>query len=330
MKTFIIISFSVAIVFIGIMGVIAFGGPTRPESIKLNERFQNIDWSQLTPKKQYLARDGVKLSYRNYHPTITSPKNEIKLKGSVVLVHGSSANNASMMALALALSSDGYDVYALDVRGHGDSGVKGQISYIGQLEDDVADFMAVINPPKPSTLLGFSAGGGFALRFAASYQQNIFQSYLLMSPFLSQSAPTYRPDSGGWVNVGLPRVFALMLLNHIGIKWFNDLDVVAYAVDDDPYANLTGAYSYNLSQNFRPHADYISDVKAVRAPMMLMVGANDDQFFAEHFAPFFANANPEIKAEIVPNIDHIGLILDEKSVKYAVKLVNQLNAEKGQ
>ncbi len=58
---------------------------------------------------------------------------------------------------------------------------------------------------QPATLAGFSSGGGFALRFAGSDRQKLFSNYLLLSPFISQNAPTYRPNSGGWVSVGLPR-----------------------------------------------------------------------------------------------------------------------------
>ena len=106
------------------------------------------------------------------------------------------------------------------MRGHGDSGSKGQIAYVGQLDDDLEDFMRSVQPARPATLAGFSAGGGFALRVAAGERQTLFDQYLLLSPFISQDAPTYRPDSGGWVSVGMPRIVALSLLDAVGVHAF--------------------------------------------------------------------------------------------------------------
>jgi alpha-beta hydrolase superfamily lysophospholipase len=39
-------------------------------------------------------------------------------------------------------------------------------------------FVQAVQPPSPSTLIGFSSGGGFVLRFAASEMQSAFDSYL--------------------------------------------------------------------------------------------------------------------------------------------------------
>ena len=64
--------------------------------------------------------------------------------------------------------------------------VVGQIAYIGQLENDLTDFMHAVSPPAPVTLAGFSSGGGFAVRFAGSSRQDLFQSYLFLAPFLSR------------------------------------------------------------------------------------------------------------------------------------------------
>ena len=35
----------------------------------------------------------------------------------------------------------GCETYAVDIRGHGGSGTRGDITYIGQLEDDLADLV---------------------------------------------------------------------------------------------------------------------------------------------------------------------------------------------
>ena len=92
------------------------------------------------------------------------------------------------------------------------SGTRGDIGYVGQLEDDLADFVAVVrktNPSVPLTLIGHSAGGGFALRVAASPIQNLFGRTVLLAPYLGYKAPTNRPNSGGWANADIPRFIGL-------------------------------------------------------------------------------------------------------------------------
>ncbi len=55
----------------------------------------------------------------------------------IVLVHGSSARARSMHVLSRSLAKAGFTVAALDMRGHGDSGTRGQAAYIDQLDDAV-------------------------------------------------------------------------------------------------------------------------------------------------------------------------------------------------
>ena len=198
-------------------GLIVFGGPGVPDAMpSINKPFNSVDFSSLPALGTYTARDGAKLAFRQY-PT------SVDKKGSIVLVHGSSASSESMHVMAQAFAADGYATYALDMRGHGASGDKGQIAYIGQLEDDVEDFLAGVSVAQPRTLLGFSSGAGFVLRVAGSVRQAEFNHYLLISPFLSHTAPTYRPNSGGWVKVGIPRIVGLSILNSAGITAFNHL-----------------------------------------------------------------------------------------------------------
>ncbi len=206
---------------------LVLGGPSEPPPMpSINNPFKNIDYSDLPAASHFVARDGVKLTFRAY----PAPGNSAK--GSVVLVHGSSASGVSMHVMAKGFAAAGYTAYALDIRGHGGSGTRGRIAYVGQLEDDLEDFVSSVKPDQPATLVGFSSGGGFGLRFAGSTRQKLFSGYLLLSPFISQKAPTYRPNSGGWVNVGVPRFVAIALLNAMGIRAFNDLPVTKFALNE--------------------------------------------------------------------------------------------------
>jgi alpha-beta hydrolase superfamily lysophospholipase len=302
-------------------GAVLWGGPKTPPALPgINHPFKSLDYSTLPPSSHFTARDGSALAYRFYAPA-TQPA-----KGSVVLLHGSSASSRSMHTLARALAAGGYSAYALDVRGHGESGTKGHIRYVGQLEDDLQDFMTTVRPPAPATLLGFSSGGGFALRFAGSARQDLFASYLLLSPFIHQSAPTARPDSGGWVSVGIPRLVALTLLNLAGIHRFNDLPVTRFALDEQARTELTAQYSYNLAQNYRPPHDYRANIRAVHQPLRLLAGTDDEVFFADQFAGVFAAEGQPVPVTLLPGINHIGLSVSPAGTQAALAAVDALQA----
>ena len=92
---------------------IALGGP-------VSDPFKNnVDFSDLPEASYATARDGTKLAFRAY------PATGGAVKGSVVLVHGSSASSSSMHLMAKGFAAAGYAAYTLDIRGHGKSGSKG-------------------------------------------------------------------------------------------------------------------------------------------------------------------------------------------------------------
>jgi non-heme chloroperoxidase len=302
-----------------VAAAVAFGGPDTPEPMhSVNDPFKAVDFSDLPPLERYIARDGARLGYRAYRAAAESPL------GSVTLVHGSSASSNSMHPLAQAFARAGYTVYALDVRGHGGSGPKGRIAYVGQLEDDLEDFVKAADPKAPATLAGFSAGGGFVLRVAGGPKQPHFQNYLLLSPFLGQDAPTYRPNSGGWVKVGLPRIFALSALNALGLTQYNDLPVTRFALSPEAARMLTPQYSYALAINFRPPSDYMSTLRQLRRPAQLLAGKLDEAFYVDRFASVFEAADNPIPVTLMPGVGHIGITLDAQAHAAAIKAVQSM------
>jgi len=300
----------------GMTAAIAFGGPATPKTMaSINEPFNSVDFSDVPDLKTYNASDGTALAYRHYVSTGEANR------GSVVLVHGSSARSDSMHVAAKGFTDAGYDAYTLDIRGHGVSGERGQIDYIGQLEDDVADFIAKVKPAQPATLAGFSSGGGFVLRFAGSKRQTLFNDYLLMAPFISQDAPSYRPDSGGWVSVGLPRIIGLSILNGFGIRALNDLPVTAFALDEKSKEFLTPAYSFALATNFRPLTDYKANIRAAAQPVSVIVGTDDEAFYADQFQPIFETESKNWPVTLVRGVGHIPLTLEKSAIDAAVAAV---------
>jgi pimeloyl-ACP methyl ester carboxylesterase len=161
---------------------------TRPPPLaSISNTARAVDRSTMPDIERFQARDGTGLAYRHY------PARGAAVGRVAVLVHGSSGSSTSIHALADALAARGVETFAVDIRGHGASGARGDLGYVGQLEDDLVDFVAVVrknSPDAPLTLLGHSAGGGFALRVAASPIQNLFARTVLLAPYLGYNAPT--------------------------------------------------------------------------------------------------------------------------------------------
>src|SRR3954449_11408914 len=128
MKRLLITILIILAVLLAALGLaIALGGPddAPPPMLSISDPFKNVDFSDLPDRSYFTARDGAKIAFRAY------PAAGDAVKGSVVFVHGSSATSSSMHLMAKGFAAAGYAAYALEVRGHGKSGTKGHIAYIG-------------------------------------------------------------------------------------------------------------------------------------------------------------------------------------------------------
>jgi alpha-beta hydrolase superfamily lysophospholipase len=307
---------AVAAPLIALAAALWLGGPRpMPPLASINAPFAKVDFSALPAPSQFTARDGTPLAYRHYAPQGQA----VGAAPHVVVVHGSSADSRSMHPLAQALAAAGFTVDALDVRGHGASGQRGHIAYVGQLEDDLEDFVRAAPAAPQRMLVGLSAGGGFALRFAADRRAALFDRYVLLLPFVGQDAPTARPGLDGWVSVGIPRIVALSLLNVAGVTALNHLPVTEFALDERAREFLTPRYDFNLATNYRPRRDWAADLRAVRQPMRVVVGQDDELFLPEQFAPLFARASVPVPVVVVPGANHIGVSLAPAALQAVVR-----------
>ena len=304
-----------------VTAALEWGGPGSPAPMQsINDPFQSVDFSTLPPLKAYQGADGAKLFYREY---VTQGGNK---NGSAMLVHGSSASSNSLHPMATVLAAAGVQVYALDVRGHGKSGPKGHIAFIGQLESDLQMFVQAVQPPSPSTLIGFSSGGGFVLRVAASEMQSAFDSYLLLAPFLGHTAPNYRPDSGGWVSVGIPRIVALNVLNAVGIRYWNDMPVVRFALTEEAKSFLTPEYDFNLNANFSASKDYRQDLLNAKGKVAILAGDADELLKSQELQGIVQSAGKDWPVQLLPGVQHIPLTLDPTALKAIAEQVQKLHA----
>lgn len=255
----------------------------------------------------YQARDGTTLHYRAYG-------DEGDAEQVIVLLHGSGYHSAYLQPLAAGLAESGdVRVYTPDLRGHGPAPARrGDVDYIGQLEDDLDDFLGLVQRAHPEAslfLAGHSSGGGLAIRYAGGNPQVPVDGYILLAPYIHHSAPTSADSNSDWANPKVPRLILLGMLNSIGITGLNDLTVIEFnmpeAVRD---GTETLAYSYRLQTSMHPRDDYGADLAALRAPTLVLAGSADSSFNSDAYAPLFREHTDHAEVKVLEGVGHLGLI----------------------
>ena len=295
------------VIYAGIAGtLIVVGKPRRPhdpeEGFSFDELF--FDTSNLPELQTFEARDGATLSYRHY------PADADKV---LVLLHGSGYHSSYLLPLAEYVSAENLaHVYTPDLRGHGPAPLRrGDIDYIEQLEDDVADLLAVIRQEQPDATLivgGHSSGGGLAVRFAGSQYGQQADAYLLMAPFLKYNAPTTRLNSGGWARAYTPRIAGLTMLNNVGIHWFDHLTAIDFHMPEEARDGTeTLAYTHRLNTGFAPR-NYKKDLSVITQPLLVIAGTDDEGFHGDKYEPVISQYT-EAQVELLDGVTHMGSVV---------------------
>jgi alpha-beta hydrolase superfamily lysophospholipase len=286
--------------------------PRLPELASISAARAKVDFSALPAIERFQARDGTWLGYRHY------PAGGPATGRVAIVVHGSSGSSGGTIhALSGTLASRGVETFAVDIRGHGASGTRGDIGYVGQLEHDLADFVAVVRktaPSAPLTLVGHSSGGGFALRVAGSPVQHLFARAVLLAPYLGYDAPTSRPSSGGWAKADIPRILGLELLRAAGVSCCEALPVLALAVPPNSEQALVGTYTDRLMRNFAVSRDYRRDLAAATRPITIFAGAEEELMFPDKYAEAVRGAPVAVDVKLIDGVNHMGLVSAPKAV----------------
>lgn len=283
-----------------------------PEMRSVSDSAKGIDWSTLPALERFQARDGTWIGFRHYAPIGAATGR------GAIFIHGSSGSSGTVNhALTHAIASRGVETWALDIRGHGGSGTRGDIGHVGQLEDDLVDFVAQIRktaPDLPLTLIGHSAGAGFSLRVAATpIMQDMFVRTMLLAPYLGYDAPTNKPRAGGWANFDLPRFLGLATLRKLGIDCCAQLPVLALAVPASSAKYLVSTYSDRLTRNFATRG-YRVDLPATTHPITIFGGAEDEMMISDKYAEVVQAIKPSVDVKIIDGINHMGIVTSPKAI----------------
>ncbi len=300
-------------------GLIAFGTAKPPEMAPaITKPFADIDTQDLPELIRYKARDGILLSYREYHAS------DLKV---AVLIHGSAGSGIDMHPLALALQRAGITALAPDLRGHGANRPHGDIAYVGQLDDDLVDLVTEKKREFSNsiwTVLGFSSGGAFVLRIAAQPPAgHLVDRYVLVSPYLRYDAPSVRQSDPGsaaphsWASASVGRIVGLTMLNHWGVHIWDGLPVLAFPVSATIDAT-TRTYSWRMYRNFAADDDYLADIRRIVRPTRVFVGASDELLDAGKLKAEFQSQRSDVPVTIIPGLGHSDMATRPDAIRAVV------------
>ena len=263
-----------------------------------------VDPRALPPFETFSARDGSALPLRHF---------AADSRCTLILLHGSGYHGRYLAPLASRLAGAGAArVYVPDLRGHGLAPVRrGDLAYADQLEHDLADLVASVRARHPGTcvaIAGHSSGGGLALRFAGGERGDEAAGYALLAPYLGHTAPTTRSRSGGWARPRIPVIVALSLLGAFGVHALDGLAVLRFDMPEPVRdGSETLAYSWRMTQGFGPR-DWRRDLAAVRRPLLVLVGADDEAFHAALYPEAVRAEAASARVDIVPGVSHLGIV----------------------
>jgi non-heme chloroperoxidase len=316
--TFSLITFGAVVI-----GLIAFGTAKSPVAATvISGPFSAIDVQALPAMLRYKARDGTLLSYREYRADG---------RKVAVLLHGSAGSSGDMHSLALALQQSGVTALVPDVRGHGANHPHGDIAYVGQLEDDLADFINSEKRDSSSswTILGFSSGAAFGLRFAAAPSVGqMVDRYVLVSPYLRYNARSVRQSKSGavapqsWAAASTGRIIGLTILNHFGVHRWDGLPVLAFPVPANT-DSATQTYSWRMQRNFGADDDYLADIRRATRSVQVFVGGSDELLDAEKLKIEFHSQRPDVPVSIFSGMGHSDMVTQPDAIRALVALFTE-------
>lgn len=234
-----------------------------------------------------------------------------KSENTIILLHGV-GNNAYLYnkTAGLLREATGAEVFAIDFRGHGKSdGKDGDVDYINQYSNDLADIVKAIRQLKPKgkvIIAGHSMGGGVALNYALQANRQIADGFILFAPLIGHNSPAIRQASPT-VNDSIEPFMKIHFARIIGLKMFNE--VGDHSHDSLPvlFLNLPEnaplrKYTFRANMSSAPE-DYKKALQSLVMPTLVLVGAKDEVFDPEAMKKAI-NVNCAAQLQIIKGATH--------------------------
>ncbi len=221
-----------------------------------------------TANVQAFQYEGARLSWQQWVPD--------SAKASLLISHGYAEHAGRYAHFAEFLMAQGYAVYALDHRGHGQS--EGEKANIASFEQYVQDLLAFrhhlqeLGIIEPCFLLGHSMGGLIAAKLALR-QADLFKGLILSAAFLENATevPAILMSLSGVASRFLPSLATTKLDTKLISR---DTDVVK-AYNDDPLVYTGGTKARLGKEMLTAGPQVLQKAKQFKLPLLLLHGTAD-------------------------------------------------------
>jgi acylglycerol lipase len=221
---------------------------------------------QATEERLEVA-EGLSLFVRSWRP-------DSKARGVVVIVPGFNSHSGYFGWVAEQLLADDLAVYALDLRGRGQS--DGERFYVEKFTDYVDDVSAVVTraksrePGLPTFLLGHSAGGVVACLYALDYPRELTG---LISESFAHEIPA--PDFALAVFKGLGHIAPHAHILHLKNEIFTRDPAAVRAMDADPLIAHETQPTKTLAEMVRADERLRREFPSMTLPVLILHGTAD-------------------------------------------------------
>ncbi|TAE54677.1 MAG: alpha/beta hydrolase [Nostocales cyanobacterium] len=264
---------------------------------------------------------GIDLYYQNWNPGG-------KVKGILILIHGLGGHSGLYGNIIKHLIPEKYSIYALDLRGHGQSpGKRGYINNWAEYRDDVRAFVKMVkkqHPESPIFLYGHSMGGMIVLEYILRYPEDksALQGVIAVAP------------SVGEVKVSILRVWLGKMLSQIwpSFSLNTGLDITAGSRDPQVIASYTQDPLRHTRATARFSTEFFKTLAWInihahewQAPLLILHGSDDRIVLSEGSEIFYKRVNYPDKLRIeYPGAYH-DLHCDINYVEVLTDLSNWMN-----
>ena len=210
---------------------------------------------------------GLSLFVRSWHPAATA-------RGLVVIVPGFNSHSGYYEWVAEELVAVDLVVYALDLRGRGQS--DGERFYVEKFTDYVDDVSAVVTlaksrePGLPTFLLGHSAGGVVACLYALDYPRELTG---LISESFANEIPA--PDFALAVFKGLGHIAPHAHILHLKNEIFTRDPKAVQVMDADPLIAHETQPTKTLAEMVRADERMKREFPSMTLPVLILHGTAD-------------------------------------------------------
>ncbi|MCE2487804.1 MAG: alpha/beta hydrolase, partial [Desulfurellaceae bacterium] len=222
-------------------------------------------------------------------------------KPPFVLLHGGAQTAHSWDDFAPVVRTD-YHVYALDQRGHGDSGWAADGDYTRHTQaDDVAAFVAD-RGLAPHLLAGLSMGGINAISYTARYPERVRALVVVdVGPEIEHKG---QENIQGFVGIDALDSFEAFVERAHRFNPRRSLDNLRQRLSHNlkPLPNQTRRGSGSLRSSLKPE-ELWQDVGTIRCPTLIVRGGESD-ILSPAAATRLQAAIPDSRLSVVPGAGH--------------------------